>query len=437
MSRQIQIRRGTSAEHNNFTGAIGEVTMDTTNNTLHVHDGVTVGGHEVLKKNEYLSHITNCVTEIPQDIKLELNNGTLTLKAGSKIYVPGTGMKYDVINITADRNTTSTSNGKLLVLVTSSGTTLTATSLASCVSGATDSLLGQAYHVWYDTTNNVVNYYSADGSTVGGTRSLPVGIVTVSNGSITSIDQIFNDFGYIGSTIFVLPGVKALIPNGLNADGSLKSISVTFNNIITYTPSGSGCLFTDGSTLSRRSQYYIVKNQTAMNSINADGLYYVIDENRCYSWAGGAGTKYSGFCVLGSYTYASSKVVSLTPNATFHAVDYNDFNSLMTNTKPITASSAKNSIVTTTGISKNRNGYVKFGNGVIIQWGEVTATGASRTITLPTAFSGVNYMVSLIPEAPSGSLYSLMLSDKTSSTVTVTSTGDAANYSFNWIAVGY
>ena len=31
-------------------------------------------------------NITNCITEIPQDIKLELNNGTLTLKAGSKVY---------------------------------------------------------------------------------------------------------------------------------------------------------------------------------------------------------------------------------------------------------------------------------------------------------------------------------------------------------------
>ena len=33
MSRQIQIRRGTAAEHENFTGAIGEITMDTTNKT--------------------------------------------------------------------------------------------------------------------------------------------------------------------------------------------------------------------------------------------------------------------------------------------------------------------------------------------------------------------------------------------------------------------
>jgi len=44
MSRQIQIRRGTAAEHENFTGAPGEVTMDTDAKTLRVHDGQTVGG---------------------------------------------------------------------------------------------------------------------------------------------------------------------------------------------------------------------------------------------------------------------------------------------------------------------------------------------------------------------------------------------------------
>ena len=32
--------------------------------------------------------VSNCITNIPQDIKLELNNGVLTLKAGSKVYVP-------------------------------------------------------------------------------------------------------------------------------------------------------------------------------------------------------------------------------------------------------------------------------------------------------------------------------------------------------------
>jgi len=46
MSRQIQLRRGSAAAHQSFIGAVGEVTVDTTNNTLHVHDGITPGGHE-------------------------------------------------------------------------------------------------------------------------------------------------------------------------------------------------------------------------------------------------------------------------------------------------------------------------------------------------------------------------------------------------------
>ena len=44
MSTQVQFRRGTAAENNAFTGALAEVTVNTTDNTLRVHDGVTVGG---------------------------------------------------------------------------------------------------------------------------------------------------------------------------------------------------------------------------------------------------------------------------------------------------------------------------------------------------------------------------------------------------------
>ena len=51
MSRQIQIRRGSATENNAFTGAIGEVTMDTTNKTLRVHDGTTAGGIETARKD--------------------------------------------------------------------------------------------------------------------------------------------------------------------------------------------------------------------------------------------------------------------------------------------------------------------------------------------------------------------------------------------------
>lgn len=49
MARQIQLRRGTAAQHENFTGADGEVTVDTTNHTLRVHDGQTLGGTALMR----------------------------------------------------------------------------------------------------------------------------------------------------------------------------------------------------------------------------------------------------------------------------------------------------------------------------------------------------------------------------------------------------
>ena len=47
MSKQVQLRRGSSEEHENFTGAVGEVTVDTTGKNLRVHDGIRVGGYPV------------------------------------------------------------------------------------------------------------------------------------------------------------------------------------------------------------------------------------------------------------------------------------------------------------------------------------------------------------------------------------------------------
>ena len=55
MSRAIQIRRGTADEHNDFTGLEGEVTYDTTNKTLRVHDGVTIGGITLARADEVSS----------------------------------------------------------------------------------------------------------------------------------------------------------------------------------------------------------------------------------------------------------------------------------------------------------------------------------------------------------------------------------------------
>lgn len=55
MAKQVQFRRGTTTEHNSFTGAIAEVTVDTTLNTLRVHDGNTAGGTRLARFSEIVA----------------------------------------------------------------------------------------------------------------------------------------------------------------------------------------------------------------------------------------------------------------------------------------------------------------------------------------------------------------------------------------------
>lgn len=47
----IQFYRGTTAQHSGYTGPAGECTVDTTKNTLVVHDGVKAGGYPLVKED--------------------------------------------------------------------------------------------------------------------------------------------------------------------------------------------------------------------------------------------------------------------------------------------------------------------------------------------------------------------------------------------------
>lgn len=47
MAKQVQFRRGSTAQNDAFTGAAGEITVDTSREVIRVHDGSTEGGVEI------------------------------------------------------------------------------------------------------------------------------------------------------------------------------------------------------------------------------------------------------------------------------------------------------------------------------------------------------------------------------------------------------
>lgn len=55
MAKAVQIRRGTTAQNDNFTGLTGEITFDTDAKTLRVHDGVKLGGYTLARADDNTS----------------------------------------------------------------------------------------------------------------------------------------------------------------------------------------------------------------------------------------------------------------------------------------------------------------------------------------------------------------------------------------------
>ena len=51
MAKLLKLRRGTTTQHASFTGAEGEVTIDTTKDTAVVHDGAQAGGRPLLRED--------------------------------------------------------------------------------------------------------------------------------------------------------------------------------------------------------------------------------------------------------------------------------------------------------------------------------------------------------------------------------------------------
>ena len=72
MATQVQFRRGTTGEHSGFTGAVGEVTVDTEKKTVCIHDATQAGGFPLLKEdgsncNFSIGSLSSCALKFAGD----------------------------------------------------------------------------------------------------------------------------------------------------------------------------------------------------------------------------------------------------------------------------------------------------------------------------------------------------------------------------------
>lgn len=106
MADQLQLRRGSAAQNLAFTGAQGEVTVDTTTNTLVVHNGVTAGGFRMATS----SQLTEGTFYYNEDVGSSPNAYLLTPKANTN--APSTyqdGIQFGFVTVN-DNTGPSTAN---------------------------------------------------------------------------------------------------------------------------------------------------------------------------------------------------------------------------------------------------------------------------------------------------------------------------------------
>ena len=89
MPTALQFRRGTTSQNNSFTGAVGEISVDTTLDTLRLHDGSTAGGFSITQ-NAAAQTLTNKTLTTP--VIAEIDSGsTITLDATTDIILDAGG----------------------------------------------------------------------------------------------------------------------------------------------------------------------------------------------------------------------------------------------------------------------------------------------------------------------------------------------------------
>ncbi len=222
--------------------------------------------------------VTNCLLEVPNNIKLELENGVLTLKAGSKVIVPngfeqdGVTPKFDEVTIESDIVVyyETVTNGLMLSYNTTTGGYI-CTQNIQCYSGTTapSPASGTIRQTWYDTTNNIIKTRAGSGAWTE-PMSFPIAIINCIATNTFTINQIFNGIGYVGAITWADKGIKGLIPNGRNADGTLKNDEFITEKIMTYAVDAS---------LGLAGYRYICLSADVLNSVNPMNAFYDATKN--------------------------------------------------------------------------------------------------------------------------------------------------------------
>ena len=345
------------------------------------------------------AQLSNCVLEVPQRIKLEFVNGVLTLKAGSQLLQPdgvnddgnwmfkyktvesdivfpgiGSGSVYQgPIFIDARNASTDTDNVILDCYVPD-----------NCGTGPSFPAAPNEYMRFWNTSDNRLYIYINSTWRSDLDMTFPIADVTINTTSIQSLDNVYNTTIACGNGLLVQSGVKALMPNGLNPDGTLNNLEYTTPYVLAESVDISGSmdwvytLGSDGDIYALFREFYYVQTSTPVvpNYVGV-AFWYNPATNKSTFFLNGVAQERPAIIIGSNIKSGTSANIAAAPQKTSaNLLKYSD-----------------KSIISSWGLPGKR--YINLALGVSGSIYEAPATG---WVTIDTSNSALNGFVRLCNE---------------------------------------
>ena len=153
MATQVQLRRGTTTQNNAFTGANGELSVDTDVKTIRIHDGLTAGGGSTLVNTTVAQTLLNktfSTGSVWNGTAVPLGYGgtgsALSAVAGAVPYSTGSALALSAAGTSGQVLVSGGTNSPVWVNASSvtAGSALTATTASNIAGGSAGQLIIQS-----------------------------------------------------------------------------------------------------------------------------------------------------------------------------------------------------------------------------------------------------------------------------------------------------
>jgi hypothetical protein len=218
MPTVLQFRRGTTTQNNSFTGTAGELSVDTTLDTLRIHDGSTAGGFALLKETGISNLTLNAQAEI------RLGDSDSSNYVGFKS--PGTVASNLIFTLPSADGT----SGQALVTDASGNLSFAAAGATVSQDNSTDT----AFNIYFaSTTSGALTAVKYDGSDMTFNPSTSTFVVT--NSSTTAsiakyadlAENYTSDTDYEPGTVVELGGSEEVTQTKRPTSNSIAGIVST------------------------------------------------------------------------------------------------------------------------------------------------------------------------------------------------------------------